>query len=197
MSLTVLQLQGTQLTRVPTVAIVQSLSHVWLFATPWTAAHQAAPSSLSPGLCSNSSPLSQWCYLTILSSATPFSLCLWSFTLSGSFPVSRLFPSGGWSIGVSASTSVLPKTPRTDLLWDVLVGSPCSSGYCQESSPTPQLKSISSSVLSLLYSPTPTSVYDYGKTISLTLQTFVGKVMFLLFKTLSRFAMAFLPRTIF
>ena len=108
MSLTVLQLQGTQLTRVPTVAIVQSLSHVWLFATPWTAAHQAAPSSLSPGLCSNSSPLSQWCYLTILSSATPFSLCLWSFTLSGSFPVSQLFPSGGWSIGASASPSILP-----------------------------------------------------------------------------------------
>ena len=58
-------------------------------------------------MCSDSCPLSQRCYLTISSSATPFSFCLQSFPASGSFPVSRLFPSSGQSIGVSALTSVL------------------------------------------------------------------------------------------
>ena len=64
--------------------------------------------SVSPGVCSNSCPLSQWCYVTISSStATPF-FCLQSFPALGSFPVSWLFTSGGQSIGVSASGSVLP-----------------------------------------------------------------------------------------
>ena len=62
--------------------------------------------SPSPGTCSNSCPLSRWCYLTILSSAAPFSFCLQSFPASVSFPVSWLFASGGQSIG--ASSSVLP-----------------------------------------------------------------------------------------
>ena len=65
-------------------------------------------SSLSLGICSNSSPLSQWCYLTISSSATLFSFCLWSFPESGSFPMSWLFISGGQSIESSALASVLP-----------------------------------------------------------------------------------------
>ena len=64
--------------------------------------------SLSPGVCSNSCPLSWWCYPTISSSAAPFSSCLRSFPESGSLPVSRFFASGGHSIGVSASASVLP-----------------------------------------------------------------------------------------
>ena len=55
--------------------------------------------------------------------------------------------------------------PRTDLLWDGLVGSPCSPRDSQRSSPTPQFKSINSSVLSFLYSPTLTSIHDYWKTI--------------------------------
>ena len=63
--------------------------------------------SPSPRVCSNLCPLSQWCHLTILSSFIPFS-CLQSFPASGSFPVSWLFSSGGQSIGVSASASVLP-----------------------------------------------------------------------------------------
>ena len=62
--------------------------------------------SLSPRVCSDSCPLSQWCYLTISFSAAPFFFCLQSFPASGSFPVSQLFTSGGQSI--SASTSVLP-----------------------------------------------------------------------------------------
>ena len=64
--------------------------------------------SLSSGVCSNSCPLSQWCSLTISSSIVLFSFCLQSFPAPGSFPVSQLFASGGWSIGASASASVLP-----------------------------------------------------------------------------------------
>ena len=63
---------------------------------------------LSPGVCSNSCPLSQWCYIIILSSAAPFSFSLQSFPGSGSFPMSKLFASGGQSIGASASVSGLP-----------------------------------------------------------------------------------------
>ena len=65
---------------------------------------------LSPVVCSSSCPLSHWCYLTISSSATPFSFCLQSFPASGSFLMSQLFASGGQSIGASASASasVLP-----------------------------------------------------------------------------------------
>ena len=62
---------------------------------------------VSSGVCSSSSPLSQWCYLTISSSATLFSFCLHSFPASGSFPVSWLYASGGQSIGASASVLVL------------------------------------------------------------------------------------------
>ena len=64
-------------------------------------------SSPSPGACSNSCPLSQWCYLTILSSVAPFSSCFQSFPASRSFLMSWLL-SGGQSIRVSASASVLP-----------------------------------------------------------------------------------------
>ena len=63
---------------------------------------------LSPGVCSNSCPLSRWCYLTILSSANPFFFYLQSFPASGSFPISWMFASGGQSIGVSASALVFP-----------------------------------------------------------------------------------------
>ena len=64
--------------------------------------------SLSPGVCSNSCPLSQWCHPTISSSVTLFSSCPQSFPASGSFPNSWLFPSGGQSIRASAAASVLP-----------------------------------------------------------------------------------------
>ena len=89
------------------LVVVQSLSCVGLFATPWRAAHQASL-PLSLGVCPNSRPLSWWRYLTISSSATSFSFCLQSFPASGSFPMSELFASGGQSIGASASASVLP-----------------------------------------------------------------------------------------
>ena len=65
------------------------------------------PSS-TPGIYSNSCPLSQWCHLAISSSVVPFSSRLQSFQVSGFFPVSELFKSGGQIIGVSSSASVLP-----------------------------------------------------------------------------------------
>ena len=64
--------------------------------------------SPTPEVCSNSCPSSWWCRPTISSSVVPFSSCLQSFPASGSFPVSQFFPSGGQSIGVSASASFLP-----------------------------------------------------------------------------------------
>ena len=64
--------------------------------------------SPSPGVCSNSCPVSQWCHPTIVSSVAPFSSCFQSFPASGSFPVSRLFTSSGQRIGASVSASVLP-----------------------------------------------------------------------------------------
>ena len=64
--------------------------------------------SPTPGVYSNSCPLSQWCHPTISSSVVPFSSCLQFFPASGSFQISQFFTSGGQSIGVSASASVLP-----------------------------------------------------------------------------------------
>ena len=96
----------------------QSIAHTLLYCcsvtkscltvTSWPAAHQAPLSSTTSWVCSNLCPLSHWYYLTISSSAIPFSFCLHSFPPSGSFPVNRLFASGGKSIGVWASASVLP-----------------------------------------------------------------------------------------
>ena len=86
---------------------VQSLSHVWLFASPWTAARQASL-SITNSQSSNSHPSSRWCHPVISSSVVPFSSCPQSFPASGSFPMSQLFTSGGQNIGVSASTLVLP-----------------------------------------------------------------------------------------
>ena len=64
--------------------------------------------SPTPRACLNSCPLSRWCHPTISSSVIPFSSCLQSFPASGSFSMSHFFASGGQSIGVSASASVLP-----------------------------------------------------------------------------------------
>ena len=86
-------------------------------------------------------------------------------------------------------------TPRADLLQNGLVGSPCSPRDSQESSPTPQFKSINSLALSLLHSSTLTSIHDHWKNHSLTRQTFVDKVMSVLFNMLSRLVTTFLPRS--
>ena len=76
-------------TQVNTMVVdVQSLSHVWLFETPWTEACQASLSFTNSGACSNSCPLSRWCHPTLSSSVVPFSSCLQSLLASGSFLMS-------------------------------------------------------------------------------------------------------------
>ena len=93
---------------------VQSLSRVRLFAIPWTVACQASLSITNPGAYSATHVhhVGDAIHPTISSSVIPFSFCLQSFPASGSFPMSQLFISGGQSIGVSASTSVLPMNPQ-------------------------------------------------------------------------------------
>ena len=87
---------------------VQLLSPVWLFVTPWTAAHQASLSFTISRSLLNSCLLSWWCHPSISSSVVPFSSCVQSFPASGSFLMKQLFTSDGQSIGASASASVLP-----------------------------------------------------------------------------------------
>ena len=86
-------------------------------------------------------------------------------------------------------------TPRTGLLQEELVGSPCSPRDSQKSSPAPQFKSINFSALSFLYSLTRTSIHCHWKMIALTRWIFVGKVLSLLFNKLSRLVITFLPRS--
>ena len=121
--------------------------------------------SLTPGVYSNACPLSHWCHPNILSSVVPFSSFLQSFPASGSFQMSWLFASGGQSIGVSASTAVLPMNIQNlfPLGWTGCLLARDS----QESSPIPQFKSINSSVICFLYSTTLTSINDYWKNHSL------------------------------
>ena len=85
---------------------VESLSRLRLFATPWITARPCP--SPTPGVYSNSFPLSRWCHPAISSSVIPFSSCPQSLPASGSFPMSQLFAWGGQSTGVSALASVLP-----------------------------------------------------------------------------------------
>ena len=88
------------------VGCCPSLSRVWLFVTPWTRAYQLSLAFISWSLFRHL--LSRWCHPTISSSAVPFSSCLQSFQASGSFVMSKFFASGGQSIGVLASLSILP-----------------------------------------------------------------------------------------
>ena len=108
--------------------------------------------------------------------------------------MSQFFAAGGQSIGVSASKSVIPMNTQhwSPLRW--LLGSPCSPRGSQESSPTPQFKSISSSHSTFFIVQLSHPYMTNGKTIALTRWTFVGKVMSVLFSTLSRFVIALLPR---
>ena len=90
------------------VAVVRLLSHVRLFATPWSAAHQAPLSfTISRNLLKLMS-IETGCHSAIPSCVVPLSSCLQSFPVSGAFSVSWLFPLGGQSIGALASASVIP-----------------------------------------------------------------------------------------
>ena len=135
------------------------------FVTPWTAAHQASlPITIS------------WSLLKFMSiepvviqpfhQVAPFS-CLQSFPVSGSFPMSQLFTSGGQSIGISISTSVLPMKIQGLFSLGLTGLISLQSKGLLESSPAPQFKSINFSVLSLPYGPNFTSIHDYQKNDSI------------------------------
>ena len=151
---------------------------------------------LSPGVCSNPCPLTQGCYLTISSSATPFSFCLQYFPASGSFPMSWLFVSGDQSIGASASAPVLPMNIQgwfpLGLIGFISLQSTGLSGVF--SSTTIRKHQFFSAHLSLWFN-SYICTWQLEKTIALIIRTFVSKVMSLLFNILSRFVIAFLPRS--
>ena len=123
--------------------------------------------SPTPEVYPNSCSLSQWCHPAISSSVVPFSSCPQSLPASETFSMSQLFAWSGQSTGVSALASFLPKNTQDWSPLNGLVGSPCSPRDSQESSPTPHFKSINSSVLSFLHSPTLTSIHDHWKNHSL------------------------------
>ena len=140
--------------------------------------------------------LSQWCHTTVSSSIVPFSSYPQSFPSSGSLPVSQLFASGGQSIGVSASASVLPMNiqnwfPLGLTGWISLLSKELSRAFSSITVWRHQFFPA----LHLFYCPALTSYMSSGKTIALTIWTFVGKVMTLLLNRLSRFVIAFLPRS--
>ena len=151
--------------------------------------------SLSPGVCANSCPLSQWSHPTISFSVTLFFSCPQSLPAPGSFPTSWLFTSGGRSIGASASASVLPMNIQhwfplrfTGLI--SLLSKGLSRVFFQHHNSEASVLRCSAFFmvqLSHLYVIT-------GKTIASTRQTFVSKVMSLPFNMLSRFVIAFLAR---
>ena len=131
--------------------------------------------SPSPGACSNSCWLSQWCHPTISSSVVPFSSCLKPFPASGSFLISQLFASGGQSSGASASASVLPMNSQG---WFPLG----LTGLISFQGPLKSLLQYHISKASVL----PCSAFFMvqlshlfmtpGKTIALTIRTFVSSV---------------------
>ena len=176
--------------------LVQSLSHVQLFVTLWTAAHQASLSSTI-----------SWSLLELMSIDSVVlsnHLILYHplllpsrFPASGSFPVCQFFASGGQCIGASASASILPVNIQG---WFPLK--------------LTGLISLQSKGLSWVFSNTTVQKHRFfgaqqflwsnshlymstGKTIALIIQTFDDKVMSLFFNTLSRFVTAFLPRSVF
>ena len=162
---------------------------------PWTVAHQAPLSSSVSWNLFKSCPVSWWCYLTISSSATPFSFCLQSFPASGSFPMIQLFALSSQSIGASASVSVLPKIIQGWFPLGLIGLISCSP---RDSWEFLQHHNSKASILwgltffmvqlSHLYMTT-------GKTTALSIQKFVSKVMSLLFNILSGFVIAVFPRS--
>ena len=123
--------------------------------------------SPTPWIYWNSCALSQWWQPTISSSVVPFSSCPQSFPASGFFEMSQFFTSGGQSIGVSASASVLPMNTQdwSPLGWTGWI-SLQSKGLSRVFSNT-TVQSINSSVLSFLYSPTLPFIHDHWKNHSL------------------------------
>ena len=168
------------------VQSVQSLSHVQLFLTHGLQYAGTPCPSPTPGACSNSCPLSQWCHPIISSSVVPFSSCLQSFPSSGSFQMSHVFTSGIQSTGASASASVLPmKIQDWFALGLTSLISLQSKGLSRVfSNTTVQKVSIlwcSAVFIVQLSHPYMTT----GKTIALTRRNFVTKVISQLFTSFS------------
>ena len=155
--------------------------------------------SPTPIVYSNSCPLSRCCHPTISSSVIPFSFRLQSSPASGSFQMSQFFASGGQSIGVSASTSVLPMNTqdwspfRMDWLDLFAVQGTLKSLLQHHSSKAPIGAILQRSDLFIVQLSHP--YVTTGKIIALTRRTFVGKVMSLLFNMLSMLVITFLPRS--
>ena len=145
---------------------VQSLSRVWLL--PSHGLQHARPPcpSPTPRVYLNSCPSSQWCHPTISSSVVPFSSCPQSFPTSGSFPMSQFFASGGQSIGVSDSASVLPMDIQdwSPLGWTGWISFQSQGLSRVFSSPT--VKKHQFFGTSFLYGPTLSSVHDCWKNYS-------------------------------
>ena len=151
--------------------------------------------SPTPGAYSNSCPSSRWFHPTISSSVVPFSSRLQSFPASGSFPMSEFFASGGQSIGVSASASVLPMNIQDwfSLGWTgwIFLLSKGLKSLLQHHSPKASVPQCSAYFMIQVSHPYMAT----GKTIALARWTFFGKVMSLLFNVLSRLVITFLPRS--
>ena len=149
--------------------------------------------SPSPRVCSNSYPLSRWCHPNISSSAILFAFCLQSFLQSGSFPMSQFFPSGGQSIRVSASASILPMNIQdcSPLGWTGWISLQSKGRSRVFSNTTVQKYQFFRTQLSL-WSNSHIQTWLLEKTTALIRWTFVGKVMSLLFNKLSRLVIAFL-----
>ena len=162
---------------------------------PWTVARQASLTM------TNSQSLLKLMSIELVMPSNHLTLCRPLLLLPSIFPSIRAFSNESvlcirWPKYWSFSFNTSPFSGYSGLIsfqihW---FDSPWSPGDSQESFPASLFESINSSALSLLYSPTLTSIYDYWKNIALTIQTFVRKVMPLLFNILSRFVSAFLPR---
>ena len=160
---------------------------------PYGLQHARPPCpSPTPGIYSNSCPLSWWHHPTISSSVVLFSSHTPSFPASGSSPVSQFFSSGGQNIEAPASASVLPMNIQDwlPLGWTGWI-SLQSQSLLQHHSSKASILWCSAFFMVQLPHPYMTT----GKTIALTRWTFVGKVMSLLFNMLSRLVITFLPRS--
>ena len=123
--------------------------------------------SPTPGVHSDSRPSSQWCHPAISSSVVPSSSAPNPSQHQSLFQRINSSHEVAKVLEFQLQHHSFQRNPRADLLQIGLVGSPCSTWDSQESSPTPQFKSINSSALSLLHSPTLTSIHDHRKNHSL------------------------------
>ena len=118
-----------------------------------------------------------------------------SFPVSGSLLMIQLFTRCGENIGASVSAFILQINIQGWFHYDWLLWCTCCPGDSQKSSPAPQFKTTNYSALSFLSGPTLTSVHDYWKNHSFDYMDFCWKMMSLLYNVLSRFVIAFLPRS--